>query len=210
MPIPELRRASEYTTKAVELVGRLVGEAPEQRQARRLAAQAAPRLETAPRPRVMILSPRDWAAHVQYEAVIAHALRLRGAEVTFVTCGGRLEICDRANVYEAPPMPCRTCAKYTQDSLEAHGFRVRALNEFWSADDGQWPELDLVSRSDLTHVEHDGLPLAKLVEIPLKWFLCAADLDSDPLAGVTSRAFLRSARRIADSVEANISLDPAW
>src|SRR4051812_47414740 len=128
MPLPDARRTAEYSTKAFEVLARFVGEAPEQRQARRLVARAPERFDGTPSKRVMILSPRDWAAHVQYEAIIAHALQLRGAEVTFVTCGGRLEICDRANVYEAPPMPCRTCAKYTRDSLEAHGFRVRALN----------------------------------------------------------------------------------
>ena len=69
-----------------------------------------------------ILTPRSWAAHVQWEAMIAQALRLRGAEVDFVTCGGGLEICDRANLWEAPPMPCRTCTRYVDASIDAHGF----------------------------------------------------------------------------------------
>ena len=40
------------------------------------------------------------------EAMIGHALRQRGADVSFMTCGGGLEICDRVNTWEAPPMPC--------------------------------------------------------------------------------------------------------
>jgi hypothetical protein len=201
MALPKVDRAAEYATKALELVTRLLGEAPEQRGARRLAEQTVVGTSGERAAQVMILSPRDWAAHVQYEAVIAHALRLRGAEVTFVSCGGRLEICDRANVYEAPPMPCHSCARYTTTSIDAHGFPVRLLNETWSTDNADWPELDLVSVPDLKQVEHDGLSLGRLVDIPLKWFLCAADVEGDPLAGVTSRAFLRSARRIADSVD---------
>src|SRR4051812_35348514 len=194
MPLPKVDRAQEYAAKAIELVERLCGQGPEQRAARRLRAQwSADSSATAGAPRVMILSPRDWAAHVQYEAVIAHALRLRGAEVTFITCGGRLEICDRANVYEAPPMPCRSCAGYTTASIEAHGFTARTLNEAWG--DEAWPEIDEVSVHDLRDVTDGGLPLGKLVDIPLKWFLCAADLEGDPLVGVTARAFLRSARR---------------
>ena len=67
---------------------------------------------------------KSWAAQVQYESVVAHGLALRGAQVSFLTCGGGLEICDRANTYEAPPMPCRTCTRYTSASLEAHAMTV--------------------------------------------------------------------------------------
>jgi hypothetical protein len=201
MPVPSPRRLDEYARKAVELLLRTVGEAPEQRGARRLAAQHRTGAQDGG-PRVLIVSPRDWAAHVQYEAVIAHALRLRGAEVTFLTCGGGLEICDRANTYEAPPMPCTSCSRYTADSIDAHGFARRTIREGWEGVDEGWPELDLISVPDLRSVHHDGLALGRVIDIPLKWFLCAADIADDPLGGPTSRAFLRSAKRIATGVGA--------
>ncbi len=91
MPVPSADRMEEYARKGVELLLRTLGEAPEQRAARRLSAQHRPAEATGPR--VLIVSPRDWAAHVQYEAVIGHALRLRGADVHVATCGGGLEIC---------------------------------------------------------------------------------------------------------------------
>ena len=116
--------------KAVELPLRTAGQAPEQRAARRLSADA----DLAPGgPRVLFLTPRDWAAHVQYEGVIAQALHVRGADVRFLTCGGGLEICDRANMYEGPPMPCTTCDRYVRTSIDAHRFPRTSLRELWEA-----------------------------------------------------------------------------
>ena len=195
------REAPVLARKGVELLLRTIGEAPEQRSARKLVARIPAR--PAPcGPRVLVLTPRSWAAHVQYESVIAHGLRARGADVRFLTCGGGLEICDRANTYEAPPMPCRTCTRYTSVALDAHAFPVSRMADVWNGDDGSWPELDEVPADALSEVEAEGLPLGRLVDIPVKWFLCAADLDADPLAGSTTRAFLRSARRIARAVNA--------
>ncbi|MEZ5379144.1 MAG: hypothetical protein R2733_21780 [Acidimicrobiales bacterium] len=187
--------------KGVELLLRTVGQAPEQRSSRRLRDRL-PMVDADNGPKVLILSPRDWSSIVQYDSVIGHGLQLRGARVTMATCGGGLEICDRANTYEAPPMPCTTCSRYTSVSLGAHGFDVRSLNDYWTDDDGgAWPELDEMTAAELVGAEAEGLPLGQLADIPVKWFLCAANLADDPLAGKTARAFLRSARRIARAMD---------
>lgn len=202
MALPDPRRLREYARKGADLVLRTMSQAPEQRVARDLAAQAAARVRREPvvpggGKRVLIVTPRDWAAHVQYESVIAQALRVRGATVEFLTCGGELEVCDRANTYEAPPMPCTSCTRYVESSIDAHGFARRSLREMWAPDDPTpWPEIDATPVHELVDVVDDGIALGRLIDIPLKWFLCAADLEGDPLAGQTSRAFLRSARRI--------------
>jgi hypothetical protein len=137
---------------------------------------------------------------VQYEAIIGRALEMRGATVHHLTCGGGLEICDRANVYEAPPMPCTSCSRYVHRALDAHGASRTAMADAW--DDDPWLELDAVPAASLHDVAFRGLPLGDIVDIPLKWFLCAADLSDDPLAGRYHRSLLRSARRIALGVEA--------
>jgi hypothetical protein len=203
MPLPRREKLTEYAVKGVELGLRTIAEAPEQRQARRLRDQAAASRPGEGAPRVLMVNPRDWAEHVQYQGVIAQALRRRGADVRFLTCGGGLDICDRANTYEAPPMPCRTCQRYVHASIDAHGFDHSSLRDEWMQDDpGAWPELDEIAKDDLLTVEADGLPLGRIIDIPLKWFLCAADLDDDPLTGQLTRRFLRSARRIARSLDA--------
>lgn len=202
MPLPTRRRMNEYVVKGGHLAARQVAVTPEHRRARRLAAEApAPDPDG---PRVAILTPRDWAVHVQWEAVIAQALRLRGARVDFVTCGGGLEVCDRANTWEGPPMPCRSCTRYVETSLDAHGFPRTSIRAGWEQDDpGDWDELDEVSLSALRDVvDADGMAYGRLTEIPVKWFLMRASSGDDPLAPSTWRGFLRSARRIAAGLNA--------
>ncbi len=195
MPIPDQRRLGEYAVKAGHAAGRLVASAPEQRAARRLARHAP---ATSGGPRVAFFTPRDWAVHVQWEAMLAQALRLRGADVSFIGCGGGLDLCDRANCWEAPPMPCRSCTRYVADSVAAHGFARVDIRDGWIDDDpGDWPALDELSIADLAGVQADGLDLGDLTRIPVSWFLMRASLDDDPLAPSTWRALLRSARRVA-------------
>lgn len=202
MPLPDTSRLKEYALKGVHLGLRQVAQAPEHRQARRLAATAVP-VAAPGAPRVAILSPRDWAAQVQWEAVIGHALRARGAHVSHLICGGGLELCDRANAWEAPPMPCHSCTRYVEDSLEAHGVAPERLAADWADDQDTWPELDALTLPELAQATSpDGLPLGAMTEIPLKWFLLRTDLHEEPLAAPTWRAFLRSAARIEKAVGA--------
>jgi len=204
-PLPSKRRLGEIATKGVHLGLRQIEMAPEQRAARRLAAQAVARVpRPAPgAPRVLFLTPRDWAVHVHWEAMIGQALRVRGADVHYLTCGGELEICDRANSWEAPPMPCTTCRQYVDASIDAHGFPRQSIVNGWVSDDPlPWPELDEVSLDDLVDVVDDGLPLGRMVDVPVKWFLLAAQTGDDPLAPLTYRRFLRSSRRVAQGVAA--------
>lgn len=198
-----VRGARDLGWKGVELGLREIGQAPEMRQARALARGME--LASAPTgPRVLFLTPRDWAVHVQWEALMGQALRLRGADVRFLTCGGGLAICDRVNTYEGPPVPCHTCAGYTGRALASHDLPVATLRDSWdlaAADDAdEWPELDRLALHELRDIKDQGLPLGRLVEIPVVWFLCNSDLDTDPLGAITYRRFLRSARRIALAV----------
>ncbi len=196
----------DQARKGVEFLLRAIGQAPEHRSARRLRDRIAltedPDAPEGAGKNVLILSPRDWSSIVQYDSMIGHGLALRGANVSFLTCGGGLEICDRANTYEAPPMPCTTCSRYTSVAFDAHGFETYMLSSYWADDDGgEWNEIDEMLAPELRQAEAEGLPLGQLVDIPVKWFLCAANLADDPLAGGTYRAFLRSARRIARAVD---------
>jgi hypothetical protein len=207
-PVPRLDRLSEYVAKGSNLVLRQVELAPEQVASRRLARTSVDPGDDAA-VRVAILSPRDWAAHVQWESMIAHALRLRGAHVEIITCGGGLEICDRVNTWEGPPVPCATCTRYVHGSVDAHGLPRLAIRDGWLDEDDldEWPELDRLSLGELTDVVAEGLPLGRLVDIPVKWFLMGSGATDDPLTPLTTRRFLRSARRVARGLAA--ALDEA-
>jgi hypothetical protein len=156
---------------------------------------------------VLVLTMRDWAVHVHIEAILAKALQLRGAHVRFLTCGGGLGICDRVNTWEGPPMPCRSCTKYVNDALSAHGHQWSALRDHGSDEDG-WPDLDTMSYEQLRAVTYRELPLGEIVQIPVTWFLLAEPIDRDPLGPMTFRAFLRSARAIVDRASAALDANP--
>lgn len=201
MQINDLR---ELLAKAAHLALREGGWPPEVWQSRKLAKFSLASAKTAQAPhsaeaRILIWTVRDWSVHVQLEAVLGQVLRARGADVSFATCGGGLEICDRVNTWEGPPMPCRSCSKYVSTSLAAHGFDPIELSAMW--EEGSWPELDLLDLVELRNAEWNGLPLGRLVDIPVKWFLMGESIDRDPLGASTYRAFLRSARRIAEAAE---------
>lgn len=192
MNITFLRRLG---AKALDAAAREVGRAPEQQAARRLGTVPA----GGRGPHVLFLTPRSWAAHVQWEAMVGRTLALRGARVTFLTCGGGRSICDRVHIYEGPPVPCRTCTAYTHTSLDAHGHDWVPLS-IGGPREPEWPELDVMDLVALRSATWDGVELGRLVEVPVKWFLCNTDLESDPLGRTTFRRFLRSGAALADEL----------
>ncbi len=203
--MPDRHHLEQIVQKGMDLAQRELGIAPEHRQARALAESlrnfGVHQTSDASGRRVLFLTPRDWTYHVAVEGVLGSALRLRGASVAFITCGGGLDICDRVNVNEGPPMPCRSCTKYVDAGVDAFDFQRFPLRAHWdSSDDGSWPELDALSTAQLDDVEFDGLPLGKLVQVPSKWFLLASRSDWDPLSPQTTRKFLLSARRVATAL----------
>ena len=204
------RSSKELATKGAHLVLRELNLQPERFAARRLGKLLQTITPTTGLTlhgqKILILSMRDWSVHVQLEALLGQVLKAHGAEVTMGTCGGGLEVCGRVNTWEGPPMPCRSCTKYVSNSLESHGLSISNLASNWESE-YSWPELDLLSLSELREVEWEGLPLGNLVEIPVIWFLTGETLSDDPLAAMTYRMFLRSARRIAKS--ARIMIDEA-
>lgn len=191
-----VRMASELAVKAFELARRQTGFAQEMLAARRLQ----PPRSSPDGVRVTVLTPRDWAAHVQWEALLARALAARGARVRVVTCGGGLELCDRVNTYEGPPLPCHRCSTYCTKAIGAHGFEFDRLIDL--AGPEPWPEIDGLGMDRLPAVSDErGLPLGALVSIPLRWFLCRSNLESEPIAPLTYRRLLRSARQIASAFD---------
>jgi hypothetical protein len=81
--------------------------------------------------RVLVLSLRMWTHHTAYESVIAHALRLRGADVAMLTCGGGQPICEVGWGRRVAPRPCDRCAHFTDEVARAARLRLfRLADEF--------------------------------------------------------------------------------
>ena len=144
-PLPRRDRLGEYVRKAGHAFTREVDARPTSARLPRSAPGRRARHTT--RRHVVFLTPRSWSVHVHWEAMMARALEARGARVTMITCGGGLEICDRTNVTEGPPMPCRTCTSYVEHTLDAHGLSQVQLTS--RASGTTWPELDTMGVADL-------------------------------------------------------------
>jgi hypothetical protein len=80
-------------------------------------------------PRVLVASLRGWSTHSAYELLIAHALRLRGADVTLLTCGGGLPACELGWARSAHPRPCDRCAWLNDRVTDIAGIRHHTLGE---------------------------------------------------------------------------------
>jgi hypothetical protein len=200
--IKKISRRREILIKGTHLFLRQFGQSPEVRRARKLGRRVEslliePKLGQMVGEKILIPTMRDWAVHVHLEALLGHYFRLSGADVMHLRCGGGLEICDRVNTWEGPPMPCHSCSKYVKTSLDAHRSLSIPLSDTWGLTN--WPEIDDMNLEELRQVTYKGIPLGEIVEIPVKWFLLGETLSEDPLAMITYRKFLRSARAITDS-----------
>ncbi len=104
-----------------------------------LSADVGARLSRPPRargPRILVASLRGWSTHNAYELLIAQALRLRGAQVALLTCGGGMPACELGWGRRAHPRPCDRCAWLTGRVVDVAGLRHYALGELlpWGAD----------------------------------------------------------------------------
>lgn len=162
---------------------------------RRLAA-TVPEVEPSAH-RILFLSMRGWSTHLAIETTLAHAVRLRGAEPVFVTCGGRLPICDVAPIHAAPPMPCHSCSSYATGAIEAAGFTPQTLTSFIDV-----ARLRAEARQRLNRLpdlasceafEETGQPLGQWVRTSVLWFLSRGTLNDDAETVRVYRLFLVSA-----------------
>ena len=93
-------------------------------------------------PRVLVAALRNWTTHTAVESVIAQALRLRGAHVALVTCGGGQPLCELGWSRRVYPLPCDRCAWFTDRIVAAArlpGYRL--ADEFvWGSDGRRAPQ----------------------------------------------------------------------
>src|SRR5207248_1295914 len=83
---------------------------------------------------------------------------------------------------------CTTCTRYVHGSIDAHGFPRLGLRDGWEDDDpGPWPELDELSFGELIDVAWHDLPIGRLADIPLRWFLMRSRLDDEPVPYLNDR-----------------------
>jgi hypothetical protein len=141
-------------------------------------------------PRVLILMLRGWPAHTACEATIAQALRLRGAEVALLTCGGGQPICEMGWGRRVFPRPCDRCGWYTDQVVAALGVPAFRLgDEFpWGRDS---------SRATAEPSREDS----GATTISAPWLLKTADPRVAPEGNEVVADFERSAAAVREAAE---------
>jgi Capsule polysaccharide biosynthesis protein len=150
-------------------------------------------------PRVLVASLRGWSTHNAYELVIAQALRLRGARVALLTCGGGLPACELGWARRAHPRPCDRCGWLTERILTVAGLEHYRLGDWlpWGAD---------ARRAPLEPTDDDdggsGSEAHTDARVSTGWLLRATQLDRVPGAEQVARDFAVGADGVAHGAAA--------
>jgi hypothetical protein len=126
-------------------------------------------------PRILVASLRGWSVHNAYELAIAQALRLRGAEVALLTCGGGMPACELGWARRAHPRPCDRCAWLTDRVVEVAGLKHFRLGDLlpWGED---------ARRAPVGPAGEDAAQARATSAVSVAWLLKATQLDRVPHA----------------------------
>ena len=172
---------------------------------RRLAALARDVRAAAPPvtgPRVLVATLRYWCDHAAFENVLALALRMRGADVAHVVCGGGQPACEVGWARRAEPRPCDRCAHHTATLAQTTGFPAFRLADHlpWGPSAGDAP-------ADVPDIE----AAIDVANISIPWFFKVADhtlIEGSQAAvrdfGVAMSGVTAAAERILDAFEPEV------
>ena len=148
---------------------------------------------------MLVVSLRMWTHHTAYESVIAQALRLRGAEVAFVTCGGGQPICEVGWGRRTSPRPCDRCSWFTDRVA-----RQSRLPHLTLADEFPWGGDSARAPTEPVRKSVDPRTTASAA-----WFAKSADPVDAPDGPAIERDFRVSVEGVASAFERIVDrLDP--
>jgi Capsule polysaccharide biosynthesis protein len=143
--------------------------------------------------RILVASLRGWSSHSAYELVIAQALRVRGADVALLTCGGGMPVCEVGWARRAQPRPCDRCAWLTGQVAD-----VSTLEHHRLVDHLPWGR-DARGAPVVAEASVDGRASARNAS----WLLKASELERIPEAPAVTSDFAVAAdgvRRASESI----------
>jgi hypothetical protein len=173
-----------------------------ERMSREAVAATTPRTG----PRVLVLALRAFPNHTAYELTIAHALRLRGAEVALLTCGGGQPACEMGWQRRTWPRACDRCAWFTDELTEIAGLPAYHLRDGlpWGADARRAPH-------GLNGLRPGVVDPVKASGISVPWFLHTSAVDEVPEGPAAAADYQvavagveRSATRVLDDFRPDV------
>lgn len=169
-------------------------EASELNEARELGEAAA---ATADGPRVLVMSFRGWTTHAALEMLVGHALRRRGANPTFVVCGGGLPRTELGRPRAEFPSPCDTCRSYVIGMLDAANLPSVLIDDLVGAAEREQIADLVASSDDLDDFEIEGIRPAEHVVRSTLWVARSGLAGRDLHDRLEFREFIESAAIVA-------------
>jgi capsular polysaccharide biosynthesis protein len=156
--------------------------------------------------RVLVAALRNWTTHAACESVIAQGLRLRGAEVALVTCGGGQPLCELGWSRRLYPLPCDRCGWFTDRVAAAARLPTfRLADEFaWAGDGRRAPERPEAGRAAT-------IDPYEAANVSVPWILRTSEVDATPEGrqvendvAVSAAATERAAHRILEEFRPDV------
>lgn len=207
------RRVKPHVLDLLDFLGVPHGftRAPEILSSLRRLARPAPAQGSGPR--ILVVSFRGaWLLHGAWEALIAEALRRRGARPTVFLCSGGLPealpgkspACGIAGEQIAGPSSCADCLDCGLGLARALDLPTLRLDALVSA--RRIRELtavvDETPAAGLRALTHRGVPIGEYVRNSARWFLCVSELEAAPQGEAAVRSFAKSAMVVAEAAPA--------
>jgi len=147
-------------------------------------------------PRILVVQIKTGAVLGGYSAVLAQALRLRGAEVGLLVCGGGQPICEVGWARSTYPFPCNRCSYFTETWARAQGLALFRLSDGmpWGRDATRAPR-------ELPAEQHSGLDHHDATRVSVPRFFLAAQHEGFPLSQEVATDFALSAYGVEQGVE---------
>lgn len=205
-------RALKYKIWSLPVLGKIITdpvELPQMETIGRHTSAGTP-ARTTGGPRILFFTLRGWSIQVGWDAALAAALRLRGADVQFFTCGKGFPLCDIASCSVSPPMPCDFCANYVERALSAWQFPIKHLRDFITSEEAAAlaRQVEALDYKQYEQFVVDGVPVGQLVKTSVRWFLSSGTIGDDDLSRRSYKNFLisgammvRVGRRLLDAVQ---------
>lgn len=152
--------------------------------------------------RVLFVIPRNFRTHATFQAGLAQALALRGAECAIATCGGIMPVCEVTWAEQESFPRCARCTAYLTDLAKHAGISHHKLNEYQDVGLREKIVEDLASLTieELLAYAWDGLPMGRFSLPPARWRLRSHDVAQHPQGRSVIRAFIRGGVVWADAM----------
>ena len=153
--------------------------------------------------RVLIVAPRNFRTHATFQAAVAQALAVRGAQCAFLTCGGMMPVCEVTWAERETFPRCARCSTYVTELAENAGLVCYQLADYADHEVGRTVARDLenLSVEQLVRYEWQSIPVGRFAVAPARWRLRSHYVSAHPDGRAVMTGFIRGGALWASGYE---------